>query len=299
MRSIVLDKYLCCPVDKSYPLRVEEAGWDGDELLSGKLHCSTCSASYDVTGGIPRLLPQLNTQADPSWEAKLKEASARDTDAGVYDASLAGYESEVELATLIRAVRAQPGDVVLDLGAGSGRLSTMLAAPGAHVLAADISYESLVLNRAKCAQLPTALVDHVVADVCYLPFRDEVATKAGSGMLLEHIPTETERRRFTDEVHRVLKPGGKFALTAYNYSWAKQRRGDREDYHYGQLYYYRLSSGELRELLSRYHVQTITAILSRPGRLLRSRLLDSLIALVPPVAEVTGTLLFAVAERRE
>lgn len=297
MRSIVLDQYICCPVDKSYPLRLEEAEWNGDDLLSGRLDCSTCGASYSVAGGIPRLLPLLDSQADSSWEAKLTEASARDSDANLYDSGLDTYESDVELGVLISALQARPRDVVLDLGAGTGRLTTMLASIGAHVLAVDISSESLALNRSRCDELPGIVVDQVVADVCYLPFRDRTANRAGSGMLLEHLPTATERRRFTREIYRVLKPRGTLALTAYNYSWAKRRQGDREDYHDGQLYYYRFSSTELRELLSQFHVKRITAILSRPGRMLRSRLLDRLTALVPAVAEVTGTLLFAHAER--
>jgi ubiquinone/menaquinone biosynthesis C-methylase UbiE/uncharacterized protein YbaR (Trm112 family) len=299
MRSIVIEKYLCCPVDKSYPLQVEEAEWNENDLMSGTLRCSTCGAGYAVTGGIAHLLPQWDSEADPVWEAKLKEASARDLDASVYDASLGTYESRAELSMLTRAIQGKPGDLVLDLGAGTGRLSTILAETGAHVLAVDISYDSLKLNRARCARITGAVVDHVVADVCYLPFRNALANIAGSGMLLEHIPTDDERRRFAEETYRVLQPGGRFALTAYNYSWAKRRHGDREGYHGGDLYYHRFYSSELRELLNSYRVRTITAILSRPGRALKSTVLDRFIALFPPVADVTGMLLFAVVERQD
>lgn len=299
MRSRVLETLICCPVDKSYPLQVTDAQWDGEDLLAGKLLCTTCGANYGVEGGIARLVPPLGSHEYPSAEATLKEAKARDADAQAYDSTHAPYDSAVELGMLMEAMDVQPEQVVLDLGAGTGRLSTLLAAKGAQVLAVDISPASLVLNRSKCAQLPGALVDQVVADACYLPFRNASADGAGSGMLLEHIPTQTDRRRFTEEIYRVLKPRAKLALTAYNYSWAKRRRGDREGYHDGELYYYRLRRGELRELLSRYRVRTVTAILSRPGRMLRSKLLDRLMARFPPLAEVTGTLLFAVAERRD
>ncbi|MBF6612555.1 MAG: methyltransferase domain-containing protein [Chloroflexi bacterium] len=298
MRSIVVNNYICCPIDKSYPLGVEEAVWDAQELLSGTLRCPTCGIGYPVTEGIARFIPPSEVMSDDlAWEAKLREARARDNDSPVYDASLTAYETQAELSMFERTMRLKPADVVLDLGAGTGRLSTILAATGAHVLAVDISYDSLKLNRTRCSALPGAVVDHVTADVCHLPFRDGIANGAGSGMLLEHIPTDVERHRFTAEIHRVLAAGGSFALTAYNYSWAKRRQGDREGYHGGGLYYHRLYRDELRELLSCYRIRTVTGIHSKPGRLLQSVFLDRLISRFPPVATITGNLLFAVAER--
>src|SRR3954449_9550260 len=99
------------------------------------------------------------------------------------------------MAALLGALRIRPGDVIVDLGAGTGRLTTELARRGAVVFALDISPRSLEMNRAACAGIPGATVYHVACDACYLPLRDGIADKTASGQMLEHIPTDDERRR--------------------------------------------------------------------------------------------------------
>lgn len=295
MHKSVVDRFICCPIDHSYPLEIGQAAWDGEELRGGLLRCPTCRAEYPVIAGIAHLLPPGAAQDAAVAAAKLREAAARDADASGYDATVAPYQTAVERAALLGALEAGPGDVIVDLGAGTGRLTIPLARQGATVLALDISPRSLELNRAHCAALPGP-VYHLACDACYLPLRDGVAHKVGSSMLLEHIPTPAERRRCLAEVHRVLRPGSRLALTAYNYPWGKRRRGDHEGFHGGGLYYYRFERGELRRLLGQYRIRTVTGLLNLPGGL-QSRLLDRLVALVPPVAGLTGTLLFASADR--
>jgi ubiquinone/menaquinone biosynthesis C-methylase UbiE len=185
---------------------------------------------------------------------------------------------------------------VVDLGAGTGRLTVELARRGAVVLALDLSPRSLEINRRKSAAVSGSRVHHVVCDACYLPLRDGVAGKAVSGMMLEHLPGHTERRRCLAEVYRVLRPGGRLALTVYNYCLAKRRRGDREGFHGADLYYYRFDATEFRQLLDQYRVRKVTGLLNLP-RGLQSCRLDALVAALPPLAQLRGILLFGVAER--
>jgi ubiquinone/menaquinone biosynthesis C-methylase UbiE len=77
----------------------------------------------------------------------------------------------------------------------------------------------------------------IIADACYLPFRDKVFDKITSTVVLEHVPNPLN---FLKEQHRVLKNSGKIEVTtdnAQHYCWSVMKlRGIRhEDYH-GDLY---------------------------------------------------------------
>lgn len=296
MQANEIRDLLCCPVDRCYPLSIEDAEWENGELLSGALRCPGCGNSYPVVGAIPQLIPPREVQPEQVAAAKERESSARDADATVYDSTVPTYQTAVELNTIMGALRPRSGDVILDLGAGTGRLTTAMADKGAMVFALDISPLSLKMNREKCARLKGATVYHIACDVCYLPLRDGIANKGGSAMMLEHIPTDDERRRCLEEINRVLRPCGKLALTAYNFSWSKRKMAQREGFHGSDLYYYRFDRTELRKLLGQYRVRNVTALLNLPGRL-QSHLLDRIVAMVPPVAGLTGELLFAVVEK--
>ena len=301
MQQAVVDAFLRCPVDRAHPLAIEEAEWEGTDLVSGRLRCPACGTGYPVVNGIPRLLPSSDAESAEVAAAKRRESVARDADASVYDATKSAYETEAESEALLGALQVGPGETVLDLGAGTGRLTLPLAGRGATVLALDISPRSLEMNRARCGSVSGAAVHHIVADACYLPLRDGVAAKAASCQLLEHVPSDAERRRCIDEVHRVLEPGGRLAMTVYNYPWShRRRRAERDGFHGTDLYYHRFDARELRRLLAGYRVRVLSGLLNLPGRLparLRSRRLDRAISALPPIAWELGDLLFAVAER--
>lgn len=299
MQRALVDNFLCCPIDKSYPLLIEGAKYDGTDIISGSLVCSSCGVAYPINAGIPDMrLPNIAESTEVA-EAKRLESDARDADADRYDehfSPLGAYQTQLERNWLRKALHARPGDIILDLGAGTGRLTTEIARPGVTLLALDLSPYSLEVNRAKCAALAGVNLHYIAGDACYLPFRDRSFNKVGSMTMLEHIPSDEERRRSVGEMYRVLQPGGRLALTAYNYSWTKRQRGMREGYHGPDMYYYRFDRAELRSMMGQFKVNTITALLNLPDGI-RSVLLDRIISAVPPVADYTGSLLFAQAER--
>jgi SAM-dependent methyltransferase len=293
----MIDDMLCCPVDKSYPLLVDEPDWRNGKLQSGILRCPTCNAEYPVISGIAYLLPPSGTQTTEIAEARRREAEARDADAAGYDATKPDYETSMERNEIVNALNIQPGEVILDLGAGTGRITTALAERGATVIAMDISAKSLELNRDKCSKIKNANVIYLVVDVCHLPLRDEVAHKAVSGQMLEHIQLEAERHRCIKEMRRVLRNPGRVVLTVYNYSLTKRRNNEREGYHQGGLYYYRFDRNELSALLNDhdFRVRNVTGLLNLPAGL-QSAVLDKLVAQLPQLAGLSGDMLFAVAD---
>ena len=109
--------------------------------------------------------------------------------------------------TMLRKFLAmRPGDVVLDLGCGSGRFCVWSADSGAHVVGIDTG--SFFAREAKSG------VDLVVGELRKLPFADETVTKAYTIDVLEHLSPEGLKVTL-GEMSRVLEPGG--ALFVYTH----------------------------------------------------------------------------------
>ena len=95
---------------------------------------------------------------------------------------------------------AQAGERILDLGCGDGQLSVRLAATGAVITGVDASAEMVAaaLDRGVRA-------DHAPAEK--LPYSDAYFDAVFSNAALHWVRGQDE---MMEEVHRVLKPGGRF-----------------------------------------------------------------------------------------
>jgi SAM-dependent methyltransferase len=111
---------------------------------------------------------------------------------------------------LQRFLDMQPGDVVLDLGCGSGRFCVWSLDSGAHVIGVDTG--TFFAREAKAA------VDLVVGELRRLPFADGAATKAYTIDVLEHLSPEGLDVTL-GEMARVLAPGGRLFV----YTHVRQR----------------------------------------------------------------------------
>jgi SAM-dependent methyltransferase len=110
------------------------------------------------------------------------------------------------------------GAVTLDLGAGTGLVSTALSAVGARPVALDRSPDMLRWRRA--ARPPAA-----VADATRLPLRTDAVQAAFAAFLLNHLPDPVPALR---ELARVTRPGGAVLATVYANSGTSAVR-DRVD----------------------------------------------------------------------
>lgn len=110
----------------------------------------------------------------------------------------------------VLAVARRGGPRVLDLAAGSGRVTLPLLRVGMRVTALDLSVD--MLARLRDALPPGAPCDLVVADMCDLDLGREfdlVVLAATSITLLDR----ADRRRLYATVRKHLAPGGSFLLS--------------------------------------------------------------------------------------
>jgi SAM-dependent methyltransferase len=118
--------------------------------------------------------------------------------------------------------RALKGQRVLDLGCGVGIMFEQLSALGADVTGLDLAPNHVYLtNRRKQLFHLSGRIIH--GDAERLPFEDGTFDFVYSWGVIHHSPNT---RRSFEEIHRVLKPGGKFFVMvyhrgSYHYWWNK------------------------------------------------------------------------------
>lgn len=100
------------------------------------------------------------------------------------------------------------GKKVLDVGAGTGRLSSELQKLGAEVTALDVSEQMLLELHRKNKN-----IEIVVGDAERMPFSNETFDIVVAAFLIVHLKNP---ELFFDEAYRVLKNGGKFLVTNIN-----------------------------------------------------------------------------------
>ncbi|GGK78471.1 SAM-dependent methyltransferase [Sphaerisporangium melleum] len=110
---------------------------------------------------------------------------------------------------LLDAARVESGTRVLDVGCGPGGVSAAALARGAHVTAADAEPEMVA---ATARRLPEVRVHHAILPV--LPFADGEFDAVVGNLVINHVGEPPAAVR---ELRRVVRPGGRVALTSWFY----------------------------------------------------------------------------------
>lgn len=151
-----------------------------------------------------------------------------------YDATAPVYEVGNRLddpyapiaAEGVAALRALgPVDRAIELGAGTGQFTRMVASQARSVEAVDASPEVLAVNAAK---VRSPNVERTVADVFqFVPQRRADLVVAAA--LVSHVPRE-RAAAFWAAVDRMLRPGGRVFLfdEAPHGLWAEEASGERD-----------------------------------------------------------------------
>lgn len=113
--------------------------------------------------------------------------------------------------TLLADLR--PGEQVLDLGSGAGLdvlLSARRVTPGGHAYGVDMTDEMLAVARANQAKAAVTNATFLKGTIEQIPLSDSSVDVVISNCVIN---LAADKRAVLREAHRVLRPGGRFAVS--------------------------------------------------------------------------------------
>jgi SAM-dependent methyltransferase len=168
MRRRNLD-ILCCPNCKNNLSLVENEATD-NEVFRGAFECKHCGKSFQIIGGVPRMIVYLDGRKDlaESWGYEWDSVAEGRLEKETYY----GQTEEEEIASFCHYLGISPDDlqgkVILDAGCGYGRLTRALNRFGAEVYGIDIA-SSIERTYEYCRSAQNV---HIIqADIVDLPFK--------------------------------------------------------------------------------------------------------------------------------
>lgn len=122
----------------------------------------------------------------------------------------------------------QPGEVVVDLGCGSGEdaiAAAHVAGNEGRVIGVDVTEAMLEKARARQREAGLDNVSFLLGTVEDLPVETGAVDVVISNCVINHVPDKAGAYR---EIHRVLKPGGRFVIAdvASKYQLPPEVTGD-------------------------------------------------------------------------
>src|SRR6266853_2622222 len=197
-------EYFCCPRCRATELDLREKSPRGerDEIAEGLLVCSRCSASFRISGGIPRFVADEEYAGSFGFQWNQFRKTQLDSHTGL-------PLSSDRLCQGTEWPRAMTGSIILEAGSGAGRFTEFLLQAGATVFSFDLSnaVEANAGNNGHMSNL-----NLFQASIYEIPVREGTFDKVFCMGVLQHTP-DPERSFFS--LVRFLKPGGEIAVDVY------------------------------------------------------------------------------------
>jgi SAM-dependent methyltransferase len=171
-------------------------------VTEGTLTCTACGKEYPVIGGIPRFVPRDNYASGFGLEWTRHARTQYDSYCGL-------PLSEQRFVFETRWPRDLRGELILEVGSGSGRFTEQAANTGAMVVSLDYSY-AVEANYAANGARANVLI--VQADVFAMPFRPGTFDRVFCFGMLQHTP---DPARAFAALPRVLRDGGMLCADIY------------------------------------------------------------------------------------
>ena len=232
MNKETLDLFACEKCSNDFHIEVYEK--DSDNSISeGIIRCKLCNLWYPIYDGIANFLPPH--LADKSrrdsfrikWQINFEDTTvATDCDSSkdkklqieFFDADTHIYDENMENTPFWKAndwnclkewlPMLGKGDLLLDVGCGSGRASLPFAQNGIKVIGLDISEQMVLRAKHKSQKLGLEnLTDYVVGDSENLPLRQNSFDAVLAFGVLHHVPTP---QKMLQQMSKVLKIEGMY-----------------------------------------------------------------------------------------
>ncbi|MBI1877686.1 MAG: methyltransferase domain-containing protein [Chloroflexi bacterium] len=195
-------KYLACPACRADLTLIEVTSQNEISIETGTLCCVKCSQTYPIIRHIPRFVPLENYASGFGLEWT-KHARTQ------YDSYSGASISETRLFAETRWPRQLTGEVILEVGSGSGRFTEHLITTGAMVVSTDLSY-AVEVNYNSNGSRANALI--VQSDIYKMPFREYAYDKLLCIGVLQHTP---DVKRSFMSLPPYLKSGGSLVVDIY------------------------------------------------------------------------------------
>jgi SAM-dependent methyltransferase len=202
------EKYLgllVCAACQSNLVVSRATKWVDNGISEGELKCVACGASYAILGGVPRFVPRDNYASGFGLEWTRHARTQYDSYSGI-------PVSEQRFFGQTHWPRDMRGELILEVGSGSGRFTEQAANTGATVVSLDYSY-AVDANYASNGHRDNVLI--VQGDVFAMPFRRGVFDRLFCFGMLQHTPNP--KRAFA-ALPSCLKPGGVLCADIYKMS---------------------------------------------------------------------------------
>ena len=132
------------------------------------------------------------------------------------------YGDEVRDA-IVTAASIGPGDIVLDVGAGTGFLTEAASKAAGKVIALDLSKS---MTDEAISKLAGRNVEFKIGSVERIPLGDSSVDAVVGNMFLHHCPDPEKAIR---EMTRVLRPGGRIVfadMQEHEHEWLRTEKAD-------------------------------------------------------------------------
>jgi len=153
------------------------------------------------------------------WERKRETLEHYDRLALIYD-SLYGEEQSIKIGLALRNLKVKNGDLLLDIGCGTGILMEFVMPIIKHYVGLDLAKKTLKVAAERSKRLRVkSKVSLIRADADYLPFRSGSFSIIFALTLLQNIP---EPSRTLVEILRVAKEKSQIVITGLKKSFTKK-----------------------------------------------------------------------------
>lgn len=116
----------------------------------------------------------------------------------------------------LELARIHPGEMVLDVGCGTGTLLMDVArrvGTAGRVVGIDPAHQQIIRARAKAARRNVP-IEFQIGVIEHLTFPDQTFDVVFSTLMMHHLPPPLKRQGLT-EIARVLKPGGRLVIADF------------------------------------------------------------------------------------